>query len=89
MGTAEGDRNSRQYNEDIRDGTIRIAMLDQLKKPPRGFEDVTRNHFLMKRSEILAQLDTWALNASTGGRGALAGSRSESVDKLKALLKAL
>ena len=83
MGTAEGDRNSRLYNEEIRDGTMRIAMLEQLRKPSKGFEEITRNHFSMKKNEILAQLDKWVSEATVTSRGRT-GNISETADKLRA-----
>lgn len=80
MGTPDGTRQSISYSENIRDGTVRIAMIDQLRNPPKGFEEVTRNHFLMKRDEIVQQLDTW-----------VAESRrlKSSAETLKSLLKNL
>ena len=80
MGTLEGIKQSTEYTENIRDGTIRFAMIDQIRNPPKGFEEVTRNHFLMKRDEIVQQLDKW-----------VAESRrlKTSADTLKQLLASL
>jgi len=36
-----------------------FSMLDYLKDPPYGFEDVVRTHFWIKKHEILAQISTW------------------------------
>jgi hypothetical protein len=43
-------------------------MIDQLRHPPEGFEEVTRNHFLMKRDEIMQQLDDWVAESGDSGR---------------------
>ena len=38
---------------------IRYAMIEMIKKPPRGFEEVVRRHFLLKKEEILEQCERW------------------------------
>lgn len=38
---------------------IRYAMIEMIKRPPRGFEEVVRKHFLLKKEEILAQCYKW------------------------------
>lgn len=59
LGTPEGDLRSANYNAVIREGTARFAILDQLRDPKAGFEDVIRTHFSLKRAEVQAQLATW------------------------------
>jgi len=57
MGTAEGDRVSAIYNENIMLGTIRHAMLDHLENTgPPEYSEVMRLHFAMKREIIRAQV---------------------------------
>lgn len=34
-------------------------MLEQLRHPPRGFEEVIRSHFWIKRDEICDQITKW------------------------------
>ncbi len=48
-----GSPESIAYNDDIRHQTVQWAMLDMLRKPPLGFEDVVKAHFWMKRRQIL------------------------------------
>ena len=36
-----GDRQSRMYNETIREGTIKYAMIEQLRKPPEEMREAT------------------------------------------------
>lgn len=49
-GTAEGDARTRSYNAQQREGTVRLAMIGQLQRPPKGFEDVVRRHFYLRRA---------------------------------------
>ena len=59
IGTPMGWVSSRVYNENIKPETIRYAMVDMLRKPPKGFEEVIHNHFLLKKKEILHQMKKW------------------------------
>jgi hypothetical protein len=34
-------------------------MIDHLLRPPRGFEEVVKLHFKMRRDAILAHIDKW------------------------------
>ena len=34
-------------------------MIDVLKNPPFGFEEVTKNHFFYKKNDILKTCDKW------------------------------
>ncbi|KXS09406.1 UBC-like protein [Gonapodya prolifera JEL478] len=51
---------SQQYNYNIRRETIRWAVTEQLRRPPRGFEQVVQNHFRLLKSEVLAVATQWA-----------------------------
>ena len=59
MNSDTGRTQSRQYNENIRIQTVRWAMIDQLKNPSPGFEEVIKTHFKLKKDIILEQLDNW------------------------------
>jgi len=59
MGTSHGDQASKQYNTVIRAGTLAHAMIDQLKNPPVGFEEVVRSHFALRRQAILQEVAGW------------------------------
>lgn len=50
---------SRAYNENIKPETIRYAMVDMLRKPPPGFEEIIKTHFTLKKKEILQQMSKW------------------------------
>ena len=58
-GTPAGEERSREYNENIRLAAMRFAMRDTLKRPPRGFEDVVRRHFVLNRPLIERQCAAW------------------------------
>lgn len=71
--TAQGQNQSRKYNEDRFEGTVRWAMIEQLRSlkdladpsKDEGFHEVIRKHFFLKRFEIreqiaAAQADEWA-----------------------------
>jgi ubiquitin-protein ligase len=45
------------YNKEIRDGTIRYAILNQLRYPEEGFEDAIKTHFRLKKDNIIAYLN--------------------------------
>ena len=48
-GTPEGDRQSRQYNEVIREATVKFAMIAHLKTPAPELADPIRMHFRMRK----------------------------------------
>jgi len=59
MGTPTGDAANRAYNEKIKCATIRWAMIDMLENPPKGFEDVIKVHFTLRRDYIVKTLYKW------------------------------
>ena len=64
-GTKEGERRSAEYDDVITEHTLRYAMLEMVKKPPEGFEEVVREHFRRRRGRILGPVkDAW-LKAKT------------------------
>ncbi|TPX65024.1 hypothetical protein SpCBS45565_g05419 [Spizellomyces sp. 'palustris'] len=92
-----------QYNRVIRRNCVKEAMISILTKPPVGFEDVIRDHFFMKKQEIMRQVKEWALEdghwdgshyidavSATHERSFLSnGTISESWEKLIAWLEAV
>ena len=65
MGTVEGERLNNGYSNIVRYGNLKYAMIEQLKNPVRGFEDVIRRNFFMKKDTILAEVDGWIERAKT------------------------
>ncbi len=43
--TPEGAAHSATYNAELQLGNLRWAMIDMLKQPPPGFEEVVKAHF--------------------------------------------
>lgn len=64
MGTPDGDINTNAYNAYVRLGTVRFAMRDQLRKPPREFQDVIRKHFFLQRDQLKEQCNEWLADAA-------------------------
>ena len=59
MNTTQGKRSSFTYNDNIRLQNMKWAILDQIKNPTPGFEDAIKNHFKMKKEEIIQIADIW------------------------------
>ncbi len=59
MHSMEGKKKSQEYNDNIRLQTLRWAIVDKIKNPPKGFEEFTKEHFRMKKKEILDVVKVW------------------------------
>jgi len=57
--TPFGINQSNKYNNDIYPNTVKIAMINVLKNPPLGFENIVKNHFILKKTEILEKIKIW------------------------------
>ncbi|XP_068681369.1 baculoviral IAP repeat-containing protein 6-like isoform X1 [Montipora foliosa] len=90
-GTPAGQQNSREYDANICQATVRWAMLEQLKKPSPCFKQVIQAHFYFKKDEILAQCEQWIKDSESLLSGRTVGRAiSHHVQSLKqntALLK--
>ena len=64
MNTPKGKKLSDEYNEEKEPHTISLAMIDMIKNPPKGFEDFVKNHFSMKKEEILNTIQIWEQEAT-------------------------
>jgi ubiquitin-protein ligase len=68
IGTAQGTRKSREYNDPVRLNTMKWAMLEHLKNPLPMFKDASNAHFKERRDEIKEQCAKWVdegLNETT------------------------
>jgi ubiquitin-protein ligase len=65
MNTTKGDLQSAAYNEPIRLATITFAMLDALRNPPLGFEQVIKLHFSLKANRVMKDVVQWLEEAVT------------------------
>jgi len=59
MHTAHGKTSSDAYSQPLYAGTVKFAMLDMLKNPPKGFEAVVKSHFALKKDAINKQMEEW------------------------------
>ncbi|XP_068041403.1 baculoviral IAP repeat-containing protein 6 isoform X6 [Anomalospiza imberbis] len=58
-GTPSGTQSSREYDGNIRQATVKWAMLEQMRNPSPCFKEVIHKHFYLKRVEIMAQCEEW------------------------------
>jgi molybdopterin/thiamine biosynthesis adenylyltransferase len=58
-GTPDGERKNEGYSNIIKYCNIKFAMLEQIRKPPKGFETIIRRHFYLKKDEILEDCKKW------------------------------
>ena len=58
-GTKEGKAKNDAYMDPIRYNTLKLGMVEQLRNPSFGFEDIIKNHFKLKQKEIFKKLDDW------------------------------
>ena len=65
MHTEVGRDNSRAYNRNLRLQTLRYAVLEQLKKPSPGFEEVIKKHFTLVRKQVYALAKAWQAEAAS------------------------
>jgi len=70
--TAEGDMQSRSYNETIREATIRFAMLGHLKSPPPELKETIIRHFKLRKKTLLAQVREWSTDEKNSTKHASA-----------------
>jgi len=59
MYTEEGRKKSFDYNDNLRLENMRWAIVDKMKNPPNGFEELTKRHFELKKNEILEITKQW------------------------------
>jgi len=88
MHTAAGKAASADYSESKEVHTMQLAMVEQIKKPCPGFEDVIRTHFSMRRHFLEKQSDKWVADAKKRG-SRHAGELAKWAKQLKAALKTL
>uniref|UniRef100_A0AAV2JLI0 Dual E2 ubiquitin-conjugating enzyme/E3 ubiquitin-protein ligase BIRC6 n=1 Tax=Knipowitschia caucasica TaxID=637954 RepID=A0AAV2JLI0_KNICA len=58
-GTPSGTQSSREYDGNIRQATVKWAMLEQLRNASACFKEVIHKHFFLKRTQILCQCEEW------------------------------
>ncbi|XP_028323473.1 baculoviral IAP repeat-containing protein 6 isoform X3 [Gouania willdenowi] len=58
-GTPSGTQSSREYDGNIRQATVKWAMLEQMRNASPCFKEVIHKHFYLKRVEIMSQCEEW------------------------------
>ncbi|KAL6101444.1 birc6 [Pungitius sinensis] len=58
-GTPSGTQSSREYDGNIRQATVKWAMLEQMRNPSPCFKEVIHKHFYLKRTEVMSQCEEW------------------------------
>lgn len=59
MHSTVGKKRAFEYKDNIRHENLRVAILNQIKNPPSGFEEFTINHFKAKKDEIIKMAESW------------------------------
>lgn len=59
MGTPEGDQRNRGYCNIVKLANIRYAMIEQMREPPAGFEEVIHKSFYLRKDNILKEVKSW------------------------------
>ena len=59
-------------------------MIDMIKSPPAGYEEVVRQHFKMKKEEIINKTLIWEQNA-TKHSSVIHNNRKELIQLLETL----
>ena len=75
INTSNGIQSSKQYNDKIYPRTIEYAMIEMINNPPSGFEEIIKNHFALKKEEIINTVNKWNSNTNS--------SSSSSINDLK------
>ena len=65
INTPRGKIMSDNYNRDLHHNTIKLGMINMIKNPPIGFEQIIKTHFNMKKEEIIKTCKIWEDNATT------------------------
>lgn len=85
MHTAEGKAAAFAYADERRVATIQWAMVDIMRKPPKGFEEVVRTHFRLRKDFLLKQVDAWIATSTEKKSKSLASLHKQRTALAKAL----
>lgn len=59
MGTPEGDQRNRGYCNVVKLANIRYAMIEAIREPAKGFEEVIHKSFYLRKDLILKEVKSW------------------------------
>ncbi len=68
LNTPQGKIKSDSYNDNIRYETVRVAMINMIENPPKGYEDFVSEYFKYKKNEILETVEKWVSESQTKER---------------------
>lgn len=63
-GTEAGELKNVGYSNIVRLCNIKYAMIGQIENPSKGFENVIRTHFVLKKDKILKTVESWKAMAA-------------------------
>lgn len=89
QGTDFGKRKSREYNEKIYPNTIKYAMLDMIKNPPLGLEEIIKNHFKLKKEDIITTINKWHIELTESSSHSAACEMKKIIDEITELLNTI
>lgn len=84
MNTSYGKKQNDSYNDNIRYRNMQWAILDQLQNPSKGFEQVIKTHFKIKKDKILEECGKW-VEESKSYKDEMKNVYNEIKDKLLSL----
>jgi len=68
INTPAGQNKNKLYNNNIQYENIKWAMIDQLTNPPQGYAEVVKNHFKLKKNDIITVVDKWLLESNENNK---------------------
>jgi len=89
QGTDFGKRKSKEYNENIYPNTIKYAMLDMIKNPPSGLEEIIKNHFKLKKEDIIITINKWHIELTESCSHNAACEMKKIIDEITELLNTI
>ena len=84
--TKKGRTASNSYNENIMIQTLRWAMLDSIENPPLVWNQVIKDHFRIKKAQIMGQLSQWGQELSSKSSDVFSSMTATLLSKLSALV---
>ena len=65
IGKPQGEAKNEAYSNIVRYANMKYAMIEQIKKPSKGFEEIIRRHFYLKKQMILEETKLWIERSKT------------------------
>tara|TARA_A100001035_G_scaffold266034_1_gene248730 strand:- start:304 stop:762 length:459 start_codon:yes stop_codon:yes gene_type:complete len=88
MNTAPGKKASEDYNQNLRQQTLMVAINNQIRWRSKSvFGSVILKHFSLKAQQISAQATEWYNLAAPGRKAAMQSARADLIQLLAALPK--